>query len=152
MTVLEVGINLGLKNLIDLKYYSPSDKVIDSSIRAKFLTGLENFISEVYADKVNVISFSDYKIVCIYKMVQLSHEDIKNPQPLLVFAIIEKSTDPEFVKKHLKEIRALFLEKYDLDSIFLKEPKTFKQFEKHINDILGDLRLKIEDRIGSLFG
>jgi hypothetical protein len=151
MAVLEVGINLGLKNLVEIKYY-PSDNAISSKIRAKFLEGLEDFLSEVYADKLNVISFSNFRIVCYHKIVQLSREDVKNTQPLLVFAIIEKETNPDFVKEHLKEISSLFLKKYDLNEIFLKDAWAFKDFEHQANLVLGDLRLKIEDRIGSLFG
>lgn len=152
MTVLEVGINFGLKNLIEIKYYSPSDNIMDSKIRAKFLAGLESFISEVYADKINVISFSDYQIVCYYKLVQDSHDDAQNAQPLLIYAIIEKGIDPAFIKKHLKEIFTLFLKNYDPKDIFSKDIKFFKEFKSNINKILGDLKLKVQDRIGSVFG
>jgi hypothetical protein len=151
MAILEVGINLGLKKLIEIKYYSKSDNVINSDVRAKFLAGMESYISEVYADKLNVISFSDFQIVCYYKVLELHSEDFEDKQPFSVFAIIEKGTDPILIKKHLKEIKTLFLKEYDLKDIFLRE-LNFKNFELEINNILGDLRFKVEDRISSLFG
>ena len=151
MAVLEVGINLGLKNLVAIKYYSSSDKVLDPKVRAKFLTGLESYISEVYDDKVNVISFSNFQIVCYYKMIQSPNEESNLSQPLLSFAIIEKDTDPNFVKQHLKRIISSFLNQFDVHKIFSNKPKIFKHFEPQIDEILGDLKLKIEDRIGSLF-
>lgn len=151
MAILEVGINLGLKKLVEIKYYSKSDNVINSNIRAKFLAGMESYLSEVYADKLNVISFSDFQIVCYYKVLELHSKDFEDKQPLLVFAIIEKGTDPILVKKHLKKIKTLFLKEYDLKDVFQKK-LNFKNFELRINKILGDLRFKVEDRISSLFG
>ena len=151
MAILEVGINLGLKKLVEIKYYSKSDNVINSDIRAKFLAGMESYISEVYADKLNVISFSDFQIVCYYKVLELHSEDFEGNQPFSVFAIIEKGTDPILVKKLLKKIKILFLKEYNLRDIFLKE-LNFKNIELEINNILGDLRFKVEDRISSLFG
>jgi len=148
MAVLEVGINLGLRNLVAIKYYSSVDKVLDPKIRAKFLTGLEDYISEVFDDKINVISFSNFQIVCYYKMIQLPN---KEPQLLLSFAIIEKDTDANLVKQHLKKIISSFRKQFELQEIISKKPETFKQFEPQIDKILGDLKLKIEDRIGLLF-
>jgi len=140
-----------MKNLVEIKYYSSSDNVIDPNIRAKFLTGLRSFITEVYGDKINVISLSNFEIVCYYKMVQLPSKLADKPQPLLSFAIIEKGTEHGFVKQHLKEIISNFLNQYALNDIFSKEPKYFMEFEPQIDEILGDLRLKIDDRIRSIF-
>jgi hypothetical protein len=70
MAVLEVGINLGMKNLVENKYYSSSDNVLDPDIRAKFLSGLKSCFTEVFGDKINVISLSNFEIVCYYKMVR----------------------------------------------------------------------------------
>ncbi|MFX0037683.1 MAG: hypothetical protein ACFE9I_18840 [Candidatus Hermodarchaeota archaeon] len=152
MAILEVGINLSLKKLVEIKYYSSSDKILDPKIRAQFLTGLENYISEVFDDKINVISFSDFQIICYYKMIQSRSKEESNPsQPLLVFAIVEKYTDPNLVKQHLKKIISSFLECYDLNEIFSKESKRFEDFKPKIDEILGELKLKIEDRIGSVF-
>lgn len=150
MAVLEVGINLGMKNLVEIKYYS-SDNVIDPNIRAKFLTALESFITEVYGDKINIISLSNFEIVCYYKIVQIPSELVDNTQPLLSYAIIEKGTEHDFVKQHLKKIISNFLNHYALNDIFSKEPKYFMKFETQIDEILGDLRLKIDDRIRSIF-
>jgi len=151
MAVLEVGINLGRKNLVAIKYYSALDNILDPKIRAKFLTGLESYISEVYDDKINVISFANFQIVCYYKMIEFPSKESDPAQPLLSFAIIEKGTNTNFVKQHLKKIISSFRKQFDLHEIFSKKSETFKHFEPQIDEILGDLKLKIEDRIGSLF-
>ena len=151
MAVLEVGINLGLENLVDIKYYSSSDKILNPNIRAKFLAGIKDFITEVFGDKIKVISLSSFEIVCYYKMVQLPSKLVKKPQPLLLFAIIEKGTKHSFVKKHLREINSDFLNQYSLNDIFSKKPKYFKNFVPRIDEILGDLRFKLEDRLRTVF-
>jgi hypothetical protein len=55
------------------------------------------------------------------------------------------------VKQHLKEIITQFLNRYPINDIFSKKPKYFKDFGVKIDGVLGDLRLKLEDRIKSVF-
>ncbi|UCC20874.1 MAG: hypothetical protein JSV62_06235 [Promethearchaeota archaeon] len=151
MAIIEIGINYGLKSLVDLKYYNNSDKVLDSKIRAKFLAGVQDYISEVYHDKMNVISFSNFQIACYCKKIQVPDNDSPDSPLLIAFAIIEKDTDQNLVKSHLKLIISEFLKMFHLDEIISKSLNHFKPFEIQINKILGDLRFKIEDRIGKLF-
>jgi hypothetical protein len=151
MAILEVGINLGMRNLVEIKYYSSSDDVLDPNLRAGFLTALEQFTSEVFGDDINVISLASFKLVCYCEMINLPTEDENNKQPLLSYAIIEKETDASVVKQQLSQILSYFLNRYPLNDIFSKKPKYFKQFEIRVNEVLGDLRLKTEDRFRSLF-
>lgn len=151
MAILEVGINIGMKNLIEIKYYTSSDNVLDPNLRAGFLTALESFTSEVFGDDINVISLASFKLVCCCEMIQMPSNDVENKQPLLSFAIIEKGTEVPVVKEQLNEIVTYFLNRYSLNDIFSKKPKYFKDFETRINEILGDLKLKTEDRFRSIF-
>ena len=151
MAILEVGLNLGMRFLIDIKYYSSSDNVLDPNLRAGFLTALESFTSEVFGDDISVISLGSFKLVCYCEMVQLPGNDKENQQPLLTFAIIEKGTEIPIVKEQLNVIIDHFLNRYSLNDIFSKKPKYFKNFEARINEILGDLKLKTEDRLRSIF-
>ena len=150
MAVLEVGINLGTRNLVEIKYYLSSDNVLDPNLRAGFLSALESFTSEVFGDDINVISLASFKLVCYCEMVQFpSKED--NNQPLISYGIIEKGTEVSVVKRQLNQIITHLLNRYSLNDIFSKKPKYFKQFESRINEILGDLKLKTEDRFRSIF-
>ena len=151
MAILEVGINIGMKSLIEIKYYLSSDNILDPDLRAGFLTALESFTSEVFGDDINVISLARFKLVCYCEMIQMPSNDIENKQPLLSFAIIEKGTEVPIVKEQLNEIITYFLNRYSLNDIFSKKPKYFKDFETRINEILGDLKLKTEDRFRSIF-
>jgi len=152
MAVLETGINIGNRSLIEIKYYSASDGVLDPNLRAGFLSALESFTNEVFGDDINVVSLASFKLVCSSEMISLpSNEENNNSEPLLVYAIIEKETDPTIVKEHLQKISSHFLNRYSLNDIFSKKPKFFNKFETRINEIFGDLRLKTEDRFRSLF-
>jgi hypothetical protein len=151
MAVLEVGINLGKKPLVEIKYYSTADNVLDPGMRAQFLSGVGDFIDEAFGDRINVISLSDLKLICYPKKLHMRGEDDTKTKLLLSFAIIEQDTDPSFVKKHLKKIISEFRNKYTLSDIFSKDSEYFRKFEPRINEILGDLRLKIDDRLRSLF-
>jgi len=151
MAILEVGINLGMKNLLEIKYYISSDNILDPNLRAGFLSALESFTSEVFGDDINVISLASFKLVCYCEMIELPGKEVENKQPLLSFAIVEKGTEVSVVKQQLSEILTYFLNRYSLNDIFSKKPKYFKNFDARINEILGDLRLKTEDRFRSIF-
>lgn len=151
MAILEVGINIGMKSLIEIKYYSSSDNVLDPNLRAGFLTALESFTSEVFGDDINVISLASFKLVCYCEMIQIPGNEAENKQPLLSFAIIEKGTEVPVVKEQLDEVITHFLNRYSLNDIFSKKPNYFNDFESRINEILGDLKLKTEDRFRSIF-
>ena len=151
MAILEVGINFGMKNLVEIKYYSSSDNVIDPQLRAGFLQALEAFTSEVFGDDISIISLASFKLVCSCEMIKLPGKELENKQPLISFAIVEKGTDSTIVKQYMNEILSHFLNRFSLNDIFSKKSKYFKKFENRINEILGDLKLKTEDRFRSIF-
>ena len=150
MAVLECGINIGNRNLIEVRYYVSSD-VLDPNLRAGFLSALESFTTEVFSDSINVVSLASFKLVCFCEMVALPGEDKDDTQPLLAYAIIEKETESEVVKRLLNEIIMTFTNRYSVLDIFEKKPKYFRKFEIRISNILGDLKMKTEDRFKSLF-
>ena len=150
MAVLEVGINIGNRNLIEVRYYTSSD-VLEPDLRAGFLSALESFTTEVFGDDINVVSLASFKLVCSCEMVALPGDDPNNTQPLLSYAIIEKETESEVVKRLLTDITNNFLNRFSIIDIFEKKTKYFKKFETRIGDILGDLKMKTEDRFKSLF-
>ncbi len=150
MAVLEVGVNVANRNLIEIKYYG-SDDALDPNLRAGFLSALESFTTEVFGDDINVVSLASFKLVCFTEMINLPGDDETNKQPLLSFAIIEKETDAVLVKTLLKKISIYFQNRFSNHDIFAKKPKYFRKFEVRITEILGDLAKKTEDRFRSIF-
>ena len=151
MAILELGINIGIRNLLNIKYYDSDTGVgLDPELRAGFLSALESFTSEVFGDDINVISLASFKLVCYCDLISLPNDE-SNKQPLISFAITEKETESGVVKKHLSEVNSHFLNRYSLNDIFSKKEKFFKKFEDRIDQIIGDLKLKTEDRFRSIF-
>ncbi len=151
MAILELGINLGIRNILNKKYYDSDTGVgLDPELRAGFLSALESFTSEVFGDDINVISLASFKLVCYCELISLPNDE-SNKQPLISFAITEKETDSEIIKRHLEEISSHFLNRYSLNDIFSKKEKLFKKFQSRVDDIIGDLKLKTEDRFRSIF-
>jgi len=151
MAILELGINLGIRNILNIRYYDSDTGVgLDPELRAGFLSALESFTSEVFGDDINVISLASFKLVCYCELISLPNDE-SNKQPLISFAITEKETDSGIVKRHLEEIKSHFLNRYSLNDIFSKKEKFFRKFESRVDDIIGDLKLKTEDRFRSIF-
>jgi hypothetical protein len=149
MAILELGINLGIRNILNKRYYDSDTGVgLDPKLRAGFLSALESFTTEVFGDDINVISLASFKLVCYCELISLPNDE-SNKQPLISFAITEKETDSEIIKKHLEKISSHFLNRYSLNDIFSKKEKFFKKFESRVDDIIGDLKLKTEDRFRS---
>ncbi|MHA1147787.1 MAG: hypothetical protein ACTSR8_06040 [Promethearchaeota archaeon] len=151
MAILETGINLGNRNLAEIKYYTSSEEAgLDSNLRAGFLSALESFTTEVFGDDINVVSLASFKLVCYTETIVLPGKE-EEKDALLYYAIIEKDTDVSIVNEHLKKIHEYFINRYSTHDIFTKKKKYFRKFESRVNDILGDLRLKIQDRFRSIF-
>ena len=153
LAILEVGTNLGNRNILEIKFYTEDTNPLDSDLRAGFLTALENFTSELFGDDINVVSLSDFKMVCYTEVVSLPlPEEEANEQPLIFYGIIEKDTDTEVVKKQLQKLSRHFINRFPLNDIFSKKKKYFnKKFSSRVNEVLGDLRLKTEDRFRAIF-
>ncbi|MHA1757438.1 MAG: hypothetical protein ACTSVV_11750 [Promethearchaeota archaeon] len=151
MAIFEVGINIGNRNLLDIQYYSASNNQgLDSNLRAGFLSALESFTTEVFGDNLNVVSLASFKLVCHSQTISFGDEPDKKDL-LLCYAIIEKDTDVDIVNEHLKIITEHFLNRFSSYDILTKKKKYFRKFEERVNDILGDLRLKIQDRFRAIF-
>ena len=151
MAILEVGINLGNRNISEVKYYNTLGEAgLDANLRAGFLSALESFTTEVFGDNINVVSLAAFKLVCFSDHLVLPGKE-DNKEALLSYAIIEKDTDVEIVQEHLRKINTYFLNRYSIFDIFGKKKKYFRKFDSRIDEILGDLRMKSQDRFRSLF-
>ncbi|MBA7504875.1 hypothetical protein ES706_03533 [subsurface metagenome] len=150
MPIYETGINLGNRNLIQIKYYS-SPEQLDPNLRAGFLQALDGFSHEVMGDDIATISLASFKLVCV--SIPLALPGVATPEdtlPLISYAIIDKKLAVEIVKEQLIQVSNRFTNRYSINDIFSKKPKYFKKFISLFDEILGDLKLKEEDRFRSI--
>jgi len=150
MPIYETGINLGNRNLIQIKYYSSPDQ-LDPNLRAGFLQALDGFSHEVMGDDIATISLASFKLVCV--SIPLALPEVSTPEdtlPLISYAIIDKKLSVETVKEQLDLVSRRFTNRYSINDIFSKKPKYFSKFTSLFDEILGDLKLKEEDRFRSI--
>jgi len=150
MPIYEAGINLGNRNLIQNKYYS-SPEQLDPNLRAGFLQALDGFSHEVMGDDIATISLASFKLVCV--SIPLALPGVSTPEdtlPLISYAIIDKKLSVETVKEQLDLVSRRFTNRYSINDIFSKKPKYFRKFTFLFDEILGDLKLKEEDRFKSI--
>lgn len=150
MPIYETGINLGNRNLIQIQYYS-SPEQLDPNLRAGFLQALDGFSHEVMGDDIDTISLASFKLVCV--SIPLELPGVATPEdtlPLISYAIIDKKLAVEIVKEQLNLVSNRFINRYSINDIFSKKPKYFKKFISLIDEILGDLKLKEQDRFKSI--
>jgi len=150
MPIFETGINLGNRNLIEIQYYS-SPEQLDPNLRAGFIQALDGFSHEVMGDQIDTVSLAAFKLVCV--SVPIALPGVSTPEdtlPLISYAIIDKQISVEVVKEQLELVVNRFINRYSINDIFSKKPRYFKKFKSLIDDILGDLKLKKEDRFKSI--
>jgi len=147
MVILEVGINLELRNILEVKYYLSSDDGLDSNLRTGFLSALESFSSEAFGDDFGVISLASYKLVYYYEEISSPLDEKRENIPLLFYAIIEKGTDIDVVKDGLRELHSIFLNRYSLRDIITRKKDYFKGFQTRIDKTFNNLSQKMEEPI-----
>jgi hypothetical protein len=151
MPIYETGINIGNRSLIEIQYYS-SHEQLDPSLRAGFLQALDGFSHEVMGDNIDTISLASFKLVCVSIPMSIPGKTLEEDTlPLMVYAIIDKTLSVELIKRELNHILKNFSNRYSKKEIFSKKSKFFKKFAPIIDDTLGDLKLKEEDRFKSIF-
>lgn len=151
MPIYETGINIGSRTLVEILYYSSSEQ-LDPTLRSGFLQALEGFSKEVMGDSINTISLASFKLVCVSSAITLPGKSTpEDTLPLIHYAIIDKQLSVELIKKHLEVIMGRFTNRYSINDIFTKKAKYFKEFIEVVDKILGDLKLKEEDRFKSIF-
>jgi hypothetical protein len=148
MAILEAGLLFEGINLISQTYYTPDVK-LDEHLRAGMLAALTGFAKEAFNDSVESFSLSKYEILCIGKAVRVP--GYQRDATVLAFAIIDKDTDVQIVKKTLVKVLETFLNRYSVPEITSGNITHFEPFKKRMDDIFVDLRLKSEDRFKSIF-
>ena len=119
MTILEFGINIGDKNIIEIKYYRPEDGIdFSSAHRTNFLNAIEKFCTEVYGFDLDSVNLGTYQIICHKEIVNNPNEK-ETKTPITYYCIIEKDTDSKLVNNLLIEINRYFRNRFSLHFIFI---------------------------------
>lgn len=141
---MESGIIFDGVTVVAREYYS-SNTTLDKNLRAGLLSAISGFAKEAFSDNIESFSMSNYEVVCLVRSVPVPGEE--SDATMMVFAIVEKGTNPRTVKKNLKKIADAFLNRYSMLDVRKGELTYFEPFGERMDTIFKDLRLKSEDRL-----
>ena len=146
MVIFELGIVKSGVPLVSRQYYKDYNVNVDPVLRGGFLSGLNAFVQEVFSDKIDSFSMENFKIAFIsYFLKHTKGESI------ILYCIGDKNLNLKFANKALTYVLDKFLEKYNELKDFIGDVKIFDEFNQTIDDILGDLAKKPDDRFRSVF-
>ena len=144
MSVYEVGVNIGIRNLLVIQ----SMGKIDERKYVGLLTLLEGYNIELFEDEIRIMQFPvGLKLVCYSKMIELEEKT----QALLSYALIDENTNVDLIQLFIKRLISLFSNRYSLKDIFFTSSSYFNNFKPLILEILGTLNLRIEIPYGDIF-
>jgi hypothetical protein len=86
-----------------------------------------------------------------FDLPKLKQSGVMVHHSLMMYTIVEKSSDEKVVTKAMNNILSVFLNRYSWNDIQSLNIKKFKKFNKRMEKIFGDLILRSEDRFKSLF-
>ncbi|MFX0142144.1 MAG: hypothetical protein ACFFDN_51375, partial [Candidatus Hodarchaeota archaeon] len=146
MVIFELGIVKSGVPLVSKQYYKEYNVNVDSVLRAGFLSGLTTFVKEVFSDNIESFTMKNFKIAFISHFLNQ-----KKGENIICFVIGDKNLKLKFAKKALTEVLNEFLKKYGNLENFSGDLNIFSEFSKVLDEILGDLIRKPDERFRSVF-
>ncbi|MFX1452948.1 MAG: hypothetical protein ACFFCM_19080 [Promethearchaeota archaeon] len=146
MVIFELGIVKSGVPLVSKQYYEEYKVSVDSVLRAGFLHGLTTFVEEVFSDNIESFTMKNFKIAFISQTLNNSIRE-----KLTVYCIGDNKLNIKFAKKALTQVLEEFIKKYGNLENFSGDILLFKEFGKVLDQILGDLIRKPDDRFRSVF-
>ncbi len=144
LAVYEVGIQIDGLPAVSKTFYSETFTDLDETLRNGLIAAIHGFAAEAFSDEVDTVQMKHFVITSVVK---------KNQDCIFTaFAIFDKKTKVQIVRKKLITILNHFLEKYPLNSTLPLDQEVYKDFLPFIDDIMKSIALKPEDRMKSVFG
>ena len=146
MSVIEVGINIGKRNLLLIQ----SENKIDERLYTAILYLLEGYNFELFEDEIRVIplpKLSGLKIIIYSDLIELEEKT----QALLSYTLIDKNTNDDLIQLFITRLYSLFTNRYSLKDIFFTSSSYFNNFKPLILEILGTLNLRIAMPYNNIF-
>jgi hypothetical protein len=119
-------------------------------LRGDFIAAIDNFTKNIFGEQLSMISLSNFNLLCNSRILTSPYNGSEK-KALICYTIIEKNSKVEKIKGLIEEVLAQFLNRYSLYSLFSEEFNNYGEFLNRINEIVGDYRLKMDDRFRDLF-
>ncbi len=139
-------INNGVP-LVSKQYYKENDMSVDPMLRGGFLSALNSFATEVFADEMESFSMKNFTIVLLSRPMRETP-----PLNIIAYTIGDKKLNLKLAKSALTRILDLFIQRYDFLDDLNVDLALFDDFIPAFDRVLGDLAKKPDDRLRSIFG
>ena len=146
MVIYELGIIKAGVPLVSKLYYKEHSIPVDPVLRSGFLSALNSFASQAFADEIESFTMKNFRIVLLSREII-----IDKPTNLISYCIGDKKLNLKLAKKALNRVLDEFLALYDIKNL----PANLNEYNKFLqilDDIIGDFAKKPEDRLKSIFG
>ncbi|MFX1534105.1 MAG: hypothetical protein ACFFDI_07720 [Promethearchaeota archaeon] len=144
MAVYEVGIQINGVPAISKTYYSEAFTELDEKLRTGLITAIQGFAIEAFSDEIDTVRMKNFIIASVAK----KEEDCV----FTAFAIFDKKTKVQIIRKNLIILLNQFLEKYPITSVSNLEKESFNEFLPSIDKVMEGIALKPEDKMKRIFG
>jgi len=147
VVIVELGIVNNGVPIISKQYYKEHGMSVDPLLRGGFLSALNSFATEVFADEMESFSMKNFKIVLLSRLLRKTP-----PITIIAYCIGDKKLKPKTAQNALLKVLDLFVRRYDFLEDFNVDLALFEDFIPAFDAVLGDLAKKPDDRLRSIFG
>ncbi len=146
MSVREVGLMATGLAIVRKQY---AERTVDGEtnpiLRDGLLTAIGDFAAEVFQDQLEIFQMKDNTIVILSGRTLMDGQE----ETLLTYAVCDRQVPQKSVREALKRIYSAFSDRFpELErQVYLTK---YEGFAKIIDEILGDLVLRPQDRVRRL--
>lgn len=147
MVIYELGLIKEGVLLVEKQYYQEYQMKVDPLLRSGFFSALNSFAEEAFSDSIESFSMKNFKIALLTHPISES-----NPLKMTCYCIGDRKMNIDLAQKALTKVLGTFLKSFSFLEDFSVDLAIFEEFKKVIDNILGDLVKKPDDRLRSIFG
>jgi len=146
LVVREVGLIALGKSLVRKQYHPDELYPISEPIQwDSLVASIESFAHTVFADEVETFIMKDRKFLILTGRILADGDEA----PIYIYAICDRGTPEKPLRDALNRVHSAFLLEFPKIRSTTSQEK-YNKFAKTIDDILGDLVLRPQDRLDRL--
>jgi hypothetical protein len=146
MVVREVGLIALGKSLVRKQYHPSNKEPLSEPVQwDSLVAAIESFAHTVFADEVETFIMKDRKFLILTGRILADAKE----ELIYIYAICDRSAPEKSVRDALNRVHSAFLLEYPKIRSTTSQEEYYK-FANTIDDILGDLVLRPQDRLERL--
>ncbi|MFX1253402.1 MAG: hypothetical protein ACFFCZ_17470 [Promethearchaeota archaeon] len=144
LVVYEVGILINGIPAVSKTYYDEAFTELDEKLRTGLIAAIQGFANEAFKDEIDTVQMRHFIITSVANKTEDS--------VFTAFAIFDKKTKAQIIRKNLLTLLNRFLEKFPPSSTLDLDKDNFNEFLSSIDEVMKAIALKPEDKMRDIFG